>query len=115
MAIAAYARSKTSSTCSQTHSTRVEVVHASRRELARVGLTPNDFILYHHPMTEYPHVLDSYKLASLGWGSTPVEAAIERTVEESAASGRDGSAHAPAVMPRNVSSKRWPGKYIDCF
>lgn len=73
----------------------MEVVHASRRELERGGLTPNDFILYHHPMTEYPHVLDTCKLASLGWQSTPVEVAIERTVEESIASDRDGSAHDP--------------------
>ena len=75
--------------------TRVEVVHASRRELARVGLTPNDFVLYHHPMTEYPHVLETCKLASLGWESTAPEVAMERTVEESIASGRDGSAHDP--------------------
>jgi nucleoside-diphosphate-sugar epimerase len=73
----------------------VEVVNASRRELAQVGLTPNDFILYHHPMTEYPHVLDTCKLTSLGWDSTPPEVAIERTVAESMASGRDGSAHDP--------------------
>jgi nucleoside-diphosphate-sugar epimerase len=75
--------------------TAVEVVHASRRELARVGLDPNDFILYHHQMTEYPHVLDTCKLASLGWTSTPVETAAERTVRESVASGRTGSAHDP--------------------
>lgn len=75
--------------------TSVEVVHASGRELAQVGLTPNDFIMYHHPMTEYPHVLDTCKLSSLGWESTPVAEAMERTVEESIASGRDGSTHDP--------------------
>lgn len=75
--------------------TSVEVVHASRRELAQADLTPNDFILYHHPRTEYPHVLATCKLASLGWESTPPEVAMERTVEEVTASGRDGSVHDP--------------------
>lgn len=64
-------------------------------ELERVGLDPNDFVLYHHPWTAYPHVLDTCKLASLGWQSTPVERSIERTVDESVASGRDGSAFDP--------------------
>jgi nucleoside-diphosphate-sugar epimerase len=75
--------------------TSVEVVHASRRELAQAGLDPNDFILYHHPRTEYPHILDTCKLASLGWESTPPGTAMERTVAESIVSGRDGSAHDP--------------------
>ena len=75
--------------------TEVKIVHASRRELAQTDLEPGDFPLYHHPMTGYPHMLDTCKLASLEWESTPVEAAIERTVEESIASGRDGSAHDP--------------------
>lgn len=75
--------------------TSVEVVYASQRELAQADLSPNDFILYHHPRTEYPHVLDSCKLAALGWESTPLAVAMERTVEEAIASGRDGSAHDP--------------------
>ncbi|MFT4884965.1 MAG: 2'-hydroxyisoflavone reductase, partial [Natronomonas sp.] len=75
--------------------TSVEVVHASRRELAAADLAPNDFILYHHPRTEYPHVLATCKLASLGWESTPPETAMERTVSEAVASGRQGSAHDP--------------------
>lgn len=75
--------------------TSVEVVHAGRRELARVGLAPEEFALYHHPMTGYPHVLDTCKLAALGWDSTPPEVAMERTVEESIASGRDGSTYDP--------------------
>jgi hypothetical protein len=62
--------------------TSVDVVHASRRELARVGLAPDDFILYHHPMTGYPHVLETCKIRSLGWGSTPAEDAMARTVTE---------------------------------
>ncbi len=75
--------------------TSVEAVHASRRELAQADLDPNDFILYHHPRTEYPHVLDTCKLTALGWDSTPPDVAMERTVAESIASGRDGSAHDP--------------------
>jgi len=75
--------------------TSVTVVHASERELASVGLDPDDFVLYHHLGSRYPHVLDTCKLASLGWESTPVERAIARTVEESVARGRDGSAFDP--------------------
>lgn len=75
--------------------TDVEVVQASERELARVGLDPDDFVLYHHLGSRYPHVLDTCKLASLGWEATPVEQSIARTVEESVASGRDGSAFDP--------------------
>jgi 2'-hydroxyisoflavone reductase len=75
--------------------TSVVVVHASRRELAEVALAPRDFALYHHPMTGYPHVLDTCKLEALGWDSTPPEVAMERTVEESTASGRDGRAYDP--------------------
>lgn len=62
--------------------TSMEVVHASRRELARVDLAPEDFVLYHHPATGYPHVLATCNIQTLGWGSTPVENAMARTVEE---------------------------------
>ena len=75
--------------------TSVEVIHASERELAEVGLDPDDFVLYHHLGSRYPHVLDTCKLASLGWESTPVEQSIARTVEECIASSRDGSAFDP--------------------
>lgn len=75
--------------------TEVEIVHASERELVGVGLDPDDFVLYHHLGSRYPHVLSTCKLASLGWESTPVERSIARTVEESLASGRDGSAFDP--------------------
>jgi len=75
--------------------TSVEVVHASERELAQADLSPDDFTLYHHPRTRYPHILETCKLASLGWESTPHDVAIGRTVEEALASGRDGSAHDP--------------------
>ncbi|ELZ86545.1 NAD-dependent epimerase/dehydratase [Haloferax elongans ATCC BAA-1513] len=71
--------------------TDVEVVHAGERELAAGGLDPTDFILYR----EYPHVLATNKLASLGWESTPVEEAMRRSVESHRDSDRDGSEHDP--------------------
>ena len=79
----------------ETLDTTVEVVHASRRELERFDLTPDDFVLYHHIGHNYPHVLATCKLSSLGWRSTPPAVAMERTVEESLASDRDGSAFDP--------------------
>lgn len=75
--------------------TTVTIVHASERELSDLGLDPDDFVLYHHPGTRYPHVLDTCKLASLGWDSTPVRDSIERTVFECIESGRQGSAFDP--------------------
>jgi len=71
--------------------TDVEVVHAGERELAAAGLAADDFILYR----EYPHVLDTNKLAALGWESTPLAEAMERTVAEHRESDRDGSEHDP--------------------
>jgi 2'-hydroxyisoflavone reductase len=75
--------------------TSVTVVHVSERELAEVGLDPDDFVLYHHLGSRYPHVLDTCKLASLGWQSTPVTQSIAETVDESIASDRDGTAFDP--------------------
>ena len=75
--------------------TSVTVVHASARELAEVGLDPDEFVLYHHLGSRYPHILDTCKLAALGWESTPVEESIVKTVEECVASGRDGAAFDP--------------------
>lgn len=71
--------------------TSVEVVHASERELSIVELSTDDFVLYR----EYPHVLDTNKLAALGWRSTPVETAIARTITEHRENGRDGGDHDP--------------------
>ena len=68
-----------------------EPVHASDRELSTAGLSPSDFVLYR----DYPHVLDTDKLAALGWESTPVREAMARTVEEHRESDRDGSEHDP--------------------
>lgn len=62
--------------------TSVDIVSASHRELAEADLSPSDFILYHHPMTGYPHVLETCKIRALGWESTPVAQAMTRTVEE---------------------------------
>lgn len=71
--------------------TSVELVHASDRELSTAGLSVDDYILYR----DYPHVLDTNKLASLGWESTSVEEAMARTVEEHLESDRDGSEYDP--------------------
>ncbi|WP_396612725.1 NAD-dependent epimerase/dehydratase family protein [Haloferax sp. S1W] len=79
----------------ETLDTTVEVYHASRRELAEFDLDPDDFVLYHHLGSNYPHVLSTCKLSSLGWDSTPPDVAMERTVEESLTSDRDGSMFDP--------------------
>jgi len=71
--------------------TDVEVVHAGERELAAAGLEPSDFVLYR----DYPHVLDTGKLAALGWESTPVDEAMARTVAEHRESDRDGAEYDP--------------------
>ena len=71
--------------------TSVEIVHAGERELAAADLSPDDFVLYRH----YPHVLDTGKLADLGWDSTPLDEAMEATVEDHLDSDRDGSEYDP--------------------
>jgi nucleoside-diphosphate-sugar epimerase len=71
--------------------TDVEVVPAGENELAAAELQPDDFILYR----EYPHLLDTCKLADLGWESTPPAEAMARTVEEHRDSERDGSEYDP--------------------
>ena len=71
--------------------TDVEVVPANDRELSTAGLSVDDFVL----RREYPHVLDTGKLAALGWESTPPAEAMERTVAEHRESDRDGSQHDP--------------------
>ncbi|ESP89326.1 NAD-dependent epimerase/dehydratase family protein [Candidatus Halobonum tyrrellensis] len=68
-----------------------EVVPASDRELSTAGLSSTDFPLYR----EYPHVLDTTKLASLGWESTPLREAMERTLAEHRDSERDGRERGP--------------------
>jgi nucleoside-diphosphate-sugar epimerase len=71
--------------------TAVEIVHAGERELAAADLSPDDFILYR----DYPHVLDTDKLAALGWDSTPLDEAMEATVADHLDSDRDGSEYDP--------------------
>ena len=71
--------------------TECEVVTAGADALASASLQPDDFILHR----EYPHVLDTSKLAALGWESTPVSEAMRRTVTEHLESDRDGSDHDP--------------------
>ncbi len=71
--------------------TDVKLVHASDRELSTGGLSVDDYILYR----DYPHVLDTGKLAALGWESTPLDVAMRRTVEEHLDSDRDGSEYDP--------------------
>lgn len=67
--------------------TEIEPIYASRRELEMVDLSPNDFPLYR----SYPHILDTSKLRSLGWRSTPHEKALSQTVEEHQNANRDGA------------------------
>jgi nucleoside-diphosphate-sugar epimerase len=69
----------------------VEIVHAGERELAAADLSPDDFVLYR----DYPHVLDTDKLAALGWSSTPLDEAMETTVADHLDSDRDGSEYDP--------------------
>jgi 2'-hydroxyisoflavone reductase len=69
----------------------VEVVHASDRELSIADLSGDDYVLYR----DYPHVLDTSKLAALGWESTPLRDAMQRAVDDYLASDRDGSEHDP--------------------
>jgi nucleoside-diphosphate-sugar epimerase len=71
--------------------TTVDVVHAGERELAAAGLAMDDFVFYR----DYPHVLDTNKLASLGWESTPLAEAMAETVDEHRESARDGAEHDP--------------------
>ena len=69
----------------------VEVVHASDRELSIAGLESTDFPLYRRP----PHLLSTAKLAALGWDSTSVGTAMERTAAEHLDSDRDGRENGP--------------------
>ncbi len=71
--------------------TEVEVVHASERELSIGDLSGEDYVLYR----DYPHVLDTTRLASLGWESTPLAEAMQRAVDDHLDSERDGSEHDP--------------------
>ncbi|MFC6951720.1 NAD-dependent epimerase/dehydratase family protein [Halorubellus litoreus] len=69
----------------------VEVVHASERELSIADLSTDDYVLYR----DYPHVLDTKKLAALGWEATPLREAMQRSVDDHLATDRDGSDEDP--------------------
>ncbi len=71
--------------------TDVEIVHAGPHELEAGGLSLDDYVFYR----EYPHVLSTAKLADLGWESTPLEEALERSVADHLESDRDGHEHGP--------------------
>jgi nucleoside-diphosphate-sugar epimerase len=71
--------------------TDVEAVHAGPRELAAADLELTDFPLYR----EYPHLLSTAKLRSLGWRSTPHDEALEATVAEHRESDRTGRENGP--------------------
>lgn len=57
--------------------TTVEAVPVGARELAVSDLKPSDFPLYR----DFPHVLDTHKLRSLGWTATPIPETVTETVE----------------------------------
>lgn len=57
--------------------TSVNLIEVSERELAIADLESSDFPLYR----DYPHVLDTHKLESMGWSSTPLLEAVSETVE----------------------------------
>jgi len=69
----------------------VELVHANERELATGGLSYDSFTLHR----DGAHVLDTRELEALGWSSTPVETAIERTVADFLDGGRPGGDTGP--------------------
>ena len=71
--------------------TDVETVNASERELGTVDLEPGDFPLYRG----YPHLLDTTKLRSLGWSSTPHPEALAETVAEHRDADRTGRSEGP--------------------
>jgi len=71
--------------------TDVERAYTSPRELSIVDLSPDDFPLYR----DYPHMLSTAKVAELGYESTPLDEAMERTVEAHRANGRTGDDQGP--------------------
>jgi len=67
-----------------------EVVTAGPREL-RSDVDPRSVPFYRR----YPHVLDTERLAAIGWEPTTPEAAIERTVSATLAAGPEPTRNAP--------------------
>ncbi|MFC3478509.1 NAD-dependent epimerase/dehydratase family protein [Halobacterium litoreum] len=71
--------------------TTVEREYTSPRELSIVDLDPSDFPLYR----EHPHLLDTTKVAELGYESTPLAEAMERTVDAHREHDRTAADDAP--------------------
>ncbi|MCG1002337.1 MULTISPECIES: NAD-dependent epimerase/dehydratase family protein [Halobacterium] len=71
--------------------TDVERAYTSPRELSIVDLDLGDFPLYR----DYPHLLDTSKVEALGFESTPVEEAMEKTVDAHRENGLAGPDEAP--------------------
>jgi nucleoside-diphosphate-sugar epimerase len=69
----------------------VDVVEAGERELAAGDIAPGDFPLYR----EYPHVLDTHKLAALGWSATSHDEAVAETVADHREADRTGREEGP--------------------
>ncbi|MFB6071839.1 MAG: NAD-dependent epimerase/dehydratase family protein [Halobacterium sp.] len=69
----------------------VERAYTSPRELSIVDLAPGDFPLYRG----HPHLLDTSKVAALGYESTPLADAMQRTVDAHREHGRTGPEDAP--------------------
>ena len=71
--------------------TEVERVFAGPRELSAADLELTDFPLYR----EYPHLLSTAKLRSLGWRPTDHDAALAATVADHRDSDRTGRENGP--------------------
>ena len=71
--------------------TSVERAYTSPRELSIVDLDPGDFPLYR----DHPHLLDTTNVAELGYESTPLAEAMDRTVEAHREHGRTGADNGP--------------------
>ena len=69
----------------------VEVVPVSPGELEAAGVDPDAVPFYRR----YPHVLDTGRLASLGWEPVEAATAIRETVEAAVESGPDPTGGAP--------------------
>jgi nucleoside-diphosphate-sugar epimerase len=65
--------------------------YASPRELSIVDLEPGDFPLYR----DYPHLLSTSKIAQLGYESTPLDEAMQRTVDSHLENGLTGEEEGP--------------------
>lgn len=72
--------------------TDVTFVHASEHELAKYGMAPTDF-----PLVPPTHsIVDTGKLAALGWASTDHTTALRRTVDAHRENDRTGRQHGPS-------------------